>query len=458
MWTKLKLSQPDADGIPVVNEFAEGNAKRPYQKRNQQPVRRGWSMETWSSVRLDIPPPEPFAFLFQKKAMKTVVRREPFSMDSTPYTRSELLEILGMFPEAPPSAYEIKSTRQSRMDIAAGRFQNEKDPARRTKGGPSMVIDENYLYSFESPKILGGPHRKERTETLEGLYKVLLRIAEANLGKAPLAPLNRKFEDEAAVQKLCYEQTIRSVEGFNELTYLIKAYYDRVHEKIVRDWKHANIEAYYHPNDRLAKDGYEESVRQQLTTFTEVNVNSWAEDDKQDPTIVYSNTGGSRILANNDPDLPFDQRMELEFEAVKGADQLGFANVEEAQLSMAAKYTNSEKSNEDWEAYLESQIATLGEAYLGGGKITVSFDNKVWNLLFKLKDDPEEGANAIFQNNGVQKVKRKELDRVFNTIVTHLEKERDNPGSSYYKLLYLKKELALRKLRFEIIDKINAGW
>ena len=458
MWIKLKLSQPDEDGIPEVSESAEGNTKRPYKKRAEQTARRGWSMETWSSVRLDIPPPEPFAFLFQKKAMKTVVRQEPLSVDSTPYTRSELLEILGMFREAPPSAYEIKSARESRMDIAAGKFQNEKDPARRTKGGSSMVIDENYLYSFVPPKKLGGPHRKERAETLERLYKVLVRIAEANLGRAQLATLNRKLEDEAAVQKLCYEQTIRSVEGFNELTYLIKAFYDRVYEKIVRDWKHANIEAYYHPNDRLMKDGYEESVRKQLTTFTEVNVNSWTEDDKQDPTIVYSNTGGSRILANDDPDLPFDEREELEFEAVHGADQPGFANVEEAHLSMAAQHTISKKSNEDWEAYLESQIAALGEEYLGGGKITVAFDNKVWKLLFKLKEDPEEGANAFFQDNGVQKVKRKELECVFDTIITHLEKERDNPGSSYWKLLHLKKELALRKLRFEIIDKINAGW
>jgi hypothetical protein len=415
-------------------------------------------METWSSVKLDTPLPEPFAFLFQKKAMKTVVRQEPLSVDSTPYTRSELLEILGMFPEAPPSAYRIKSARESRMDIAAGKFQNEKDPKRHTKGGPSMVIDENYLYSFDPPKILGGPHRKQRSKNLEALYKVLVRVAEANLGKAQLATLNRKLEDEAAVQKLCYEQTVRSVDGFNELTYLIKAYYDRVHEKIVRDWKHANIEAYYHPNDCLAKDGYEESVRKQLTTFTEVNVNSWARDDTQDPTIVYSNKG-SRILANDDPELPFDERKELEFPgAVQGADQPGFANLEEARLSLVTRHTISEESNKEWEAYLESQIAALGEEYLGGGEITVAFDNKGLKLLFKLKEDPEELANAFFQKNGFQKIKRKDFERVVDTIETHLAEERDTPGSSYCRLLDFKKELALRKLRFEIINKIHAGW
>lgn len=408
-----------------------GNAKRPYKKRAQRPTRRGWSMETWSSIKLDIPPPEPFVFLFQKKAMKTVVRQEPLSVDSTPYTRSELLEILGMFPEAPPSAYRIKSARESRTDIAAGKFQNEKDPTRHTKGGPSMVIDENYLYGLDQPKKLGGPHRKGRSKTLEDLYKVLVRVAEANLGRAQLATLSRKLEDEAAVQKLCYEQTVRSVDGFNELSYLIKAHYDRVHEKIVRDWKHANIETYYHPNDRLAKGGYEESVRKQLTTFTEVNVNSWARDDTQDPTTVYSNKG-SRIL--------------------------GFANLEEARLSLVTRHTISKESNEEWEAYLESQIEALGEEYLGGGEITVAFDNKILKLLFKLKEDPEELANALFEKNGVQKIKRKDFEHVIDTIETHLAKERDTPGSSYCRLLDFKKELALRKLRFEIINKIHAGW
>lgn len=415
-------------------------------------------METWSQIKLDIPPPEPFAFMFRKKSLKTVIRQAPLPVDPTPYTRTELLEILGMFPEPPPSALGIKSAYESKMDIAAGRFEKEKDPARHTKGGPSMVIDENYLYSFYPPKKLGGPHRKERAETLKDLDKVLLRIAQANLGNAQLATLNRKFEEEAAVQKLCYEQTIRSVDGFNELTYLIKAYYDRVYEKIIRGWKHDNNEAYYHPKDRLAKEGHEESVRKQLSTFTEVNVNSWAMDDPQDPTIVYSNKG-PRILANDDPDLPFDERKELEFFGVApGADQPGFTKLEEARLSVVRQHTISEKSNQVWESYLESQIAALGEEYLEGGEIHVAFDNRVSKLLFKLKEDPEERANALFQNNTVQKIKRKEFDRVLYTIKARLAKERDTRGSSYCRLLDLKKDLALRKLRFEIIDKINAGW
>jgi hypothetical protein len=122
------------------------------------------------------------------------------------------------------------------------------------------------------------------------------------------------------------------------------------------------------------------------------------------------------------------------------------------------RHTISEESNKDWEAYLETQIAALGEEYLGHGEITVAFDNKVSPLLFKLKEDPEERAKALFQENGVQKIKRKDFDRVVDTIETHLAKERDIPGSSYCRLLDLKKDLALRKLRFEIINKIHAGW
>jgi hypothetical protein len=454
---QANLLQTDADGIPVVNDSGEGNSKRPYNRRAKLLVRRGWSMETWSQIKRDIPSPEPFAFMFPKKAKKTVVRQTPLSVDSTLYTRSELLEILGMFPEAPPSAYKIKSAYESRMDLDSSKYKIEKDPARHTKGGPSAVIDENYLYSFFPPKKLGGPHRKERFETLKELNKLLDRIAQANLENANLATMNRKLDEEAAVQKLRYEQTIRSADGFSELTYLIKSWYDRAYDKIVRDWKHNGNEDYYHPKDRLAKEGQEESVRKQLSTFTEVNVNSWAMDDYRDPTIVYSNKG-LRILANDDPDLPFDERKELEFPgAAPRADQPGFADLEEVRLSMARGDNISEKSNRDWEAYLISQIVALGEEYLEGGEIAVAFDNRVSKLLFKLKEDPLERTNTLFRNNRVQKIKRKEFSHVLRTIKAHLAKERDILGSSYCRYLDLKQDLALRELRFEIIDKIKDG-
>jgi hypothetical protein len=454
---KLTLSQPDAEGIAAVNHPAEDNSKRLCRNRAKQPARRGWSLETWSGVRLDVPPPEPFAFLFPKKAKKMVNRRPLLSDDLTPYTRSELLEILGMFPEAPASAYGIKSAYESRLDLAAGRFKNEKDPARHTKGGPSMVIDENYLYSFVPQKKLGGPHKKERTDALDDLENLFVRIAYANLENTRPDVLNRKVSEDVAAQKLRYEQTRRSADGFNELTYLIEAYYEKVYEKVVRTRKHEDNELYYHPLDRLAKGGQEESVRRQMSTFTEVNVSLWAENDLQNPTIVRSNKG-VRILADDDPDLPFDERKELEFAGVAAqADRPRFDPVEEARLSMVRQDTLLKKRNEDWEIYVESQITALGEEYLTGGEIAIAVNDEVSKLLFKLKEDPEVATYAFFNKKVVGRIKRKDFDHVLETIEAHLEEERGKVHSLYWRLLRLKQDLALRKLRLEIIAKINAG-
>lgn len=401
-------------------------------------------MRTNADTNVNVPVGRQFA---RQPPRKRAVTRTFASMDRMPYGKVALLDLLGL-RLLPPTLAPKSLSPYERTDL-------DKDKAGRTFGGSQFVAEENYLYSTNEP--LGCPElqKKKRDDSLRELDIVLGRIAQANLDGIPLTSIKRGLDNDIAVQNLRLHQRTLSGDGFHEFNTLIKARYDVAFGKAKQYWRHPFKHDYHHQGDHSIKGDWEDNVNTYRSTRTEHNINSWSMSDDQDPSIVYSNKG-VRILSPDNLDLPFDERMELDFPAAPPRDdQPGFALAEEAFQSITRRNNAAKKSYQDWKNYSLYQIGKLGEEYLDESGITICFNDRFSKLLFKLKEDPLEKTVNFFRSNPLITFHEKDFENIHRTLRARLAKERDTSGSSYSKYLEWKRDMALRKLRREISRKLG---
>jgi hypothetical protein len=231
--------------------------------------------------------------------------------------------------------------------------------------------------------------------------------------------------------------------------------YEKVFTKVVHDWV-----AFFKkvdPTGGPVKAPQEASADAPPSADSEGNINSWIMTD-HDPTIIYSNTG-VRVLSDDNPDLPFEDRMELDFPGgPRRANRPGLVDAEQAINGMIRATNIFNKSYREWEAYTLTQIEKLGEELLDENGVTIHFDNRSSKLLIKIKEDPVERIRAFFQHNYLVRFVEGDFGHILRDIQAAQAKLLDDPNSVYRQYLDWKRDLALRQLRREIAERLQSKY